>query len=115
MNLFDTTGEEFGEGNVALLMVLGMISYGERLNAARATAIAQRPGRGTAPARRKVAGAARSIDRLHAVDLAVLGIDSFARSVAGMVGPQPAPRRRRAARARSAPRRSARVLRQVLR
>jgi hypothetical protein len=54
-----------------------------------------------------------SVDRQHPIDLAILGIESFGRSVAGLQGS--VDRRSRTARARSAARTAPRSLRQVMR
>jgi hypothetical protein len=117
MSLLDATGESFGEGNVTLLMVLGVISYSERMRRVRAAAAVDarnQPSRSRAA--RSTRGAARSrtsIDRIHPVDLAVLGIESFGMSVAGLCGPPP--RRGRPARKPPAAPPAPRALRQVLR
>jgi hypothetical protein len=62
---------------------------------------------------RRARDAAVSVDRQHPIDLAILGIESFGRSVAGLQGS--VDRRSRTARARSAARTAPRSLRQVMR
>lgn len=76
MSRLDETAENFAGGNVTLHMVLGVMSYCERMSGA----LVERPRR-----RRPVD--TPSVERTHPVDLVVLGLESFAASLAGLCGP----------------------------
>jgi hypothetical protein len=106
MSRLHDSDRTFGEGNVTLLMVLGVMSYCDRMRDTLDTAVSE-----TRPPRSKRKRAAASVERLHPVDLAVLGVEALGLSVATLCGDVPEPPARTP---RIAPA-ARRALRQVLR
>ena len=101
MSQLDDTHETFEEGNVTLHMILGVMSYCERMSGTLVGGAGRKRPAGTSAA-----------DRRHPVDLVVLGLESFAASLGGLCGPTD---RRRKGREARVERPALASLRQVLR
>jgi len=101
------TDRTFGEGNVTLLMVLGVMSYCDRMRGTLDAAAEEAPARRSKPKR-----TTPSVERLHIVDLAVLGVEALGLSVGTLCGADVPERRARTPRIAPSARRA---LRQVMR